>query len=662
MRRLVVLLCVAAAGLASAPVARAGFSDADYWAFADRQMTGLDDRWSVRLHEYVGEGGVAEVRENAALLMTHAIAAYTGHAGATRQDERARFLVDRLTTAPAWLGTAPAPAPTQSTCWSVDLDTPAREHMSLEPKVAEALAWAWRARAQLALSPEAVQRIVDTVVACASSPAWRYPRRLANQINWNAEMYASAATVSGSPELLVNDYRRQLGDFAAGLTRPLPGNKSPNLGAGYQFHYRPDHRDRASSNLDTPEYANIVIQALSYYDRALALGMPPLPAAQRRRLRAWALRLLAGSWTHAGYLNWDTSRGLRRWHSGQYWAFAQQGLQTIATTPRFWRDPDEGRWAKAIFDHGLMLYRRLADENHSVFAPQLLFGVEPRLRRDAFFRWRILASAVRAIGLGMGSAPSAEPPPLWAFDYDTGRLAISTPRYSTAIVPDDRGAFGYGGLEPARLFGPGQRVASGIGGRPPEAFGIAVYDAVGRSVLSSQRPRKGLGLRIVRSPAGRLAHPRAYPRAPYAGPFSVVEAVGSVRRRRVQVQSRHTFRRATIANRWTVGCRRVCPPYRVRAFFPTWDGPIVAILRNGHGVRLGIDAPRERVRLGHVDHVRLGGYRITRLSGPPDAMLFAVPVQAEATNPRPQPSLAVQLTERRGFRSVRLALVLEPAR
>jgi hypothetical protein len=662
MRRLAALLLVLLAGLTSPSVAHAGFTDADYWAFADRQMSGLDESWSVRRHEYVGKSGEAEIRENAALLMTHAIAAYTGHVGPTRQDGRAHFLIDKLTSAPAFLGTAPAPLPTQSTCWSVDLETSAREHMSLEPKVAEALAWAWRARGALQLSAGEAQRIVNTVTACAYSAAWRYPRRLTNQINWNAEMYASAATVSGLPELLVNDYGHQLADFAAGITRPMPGDKSANLGVGYQFHYRPDHRDSASSNLDTPEYANIVIQALSYYDRALALGMPPLPAERVRQLRSWMLRLLAGSWTHAGYLNWDTARGLRRWHSGQYWAFAQQGLQTIATSPRFWRDPNEGRWAKAMFDQGLVLYRRLADENHSVFAPQLMFGVEPRMKRDPLFRVRIMASAVRAIGLGMGSLPSADPPPLWAYDYDTGRLAITTPQYSTAIVPDDRDVLGYGGLEPARLFGPGQRVASGLGGRPPGAFGIVVYDRLGRAVLSSQRPRKKLGLRIVRSPAGNLTRPRAYPRQPYAGPFSVVEAVGRVRRARVGIESRHTFRHATIANRWAVSCRGMCPPDRVRAFFPTWGDSIVAVLRNGHHVRLGTDAPRARVPLAAVDHVRLGGYRVARLTGPPGAMLFAVPAASEPTNPRPQPTMVVQLTERRQFHAVRLAAVLEPGR
>ena len=651
MRRLAALACVLVAGLASAAPARAASTDADYWAFADRQMAGLDHRWRGDKLAYTDEHGVAEVRENAALLLTHAIAAYTGHTGPTRQDARARALVDRLTLAPAWLGTGPPPAPTQSTCWSVDLDQPVREHMSLEPKVADALTWAWRARAQLRLPAAAVQRIVAEVGACAASPAWRYPRRLANQINWSAEMYAAAATVTGDPTLLLDDYRRQLGDFAAGITRPMAGMKSPNLGPGYEFHYRPDHRDSASSNLDTPEYANITIQALSYYEQALRLGMAPLPDAQERRLRSWALRLLAGSWTHAGYLNWDTARGFRRWHSGQDWAFAQQGLQTIATTPRFWRTPEAGAWAKSMYDQGLVLYRRLADESGDEFAPRLMFGVDTRMKNSAFFRFRILAGAARAIALGMGSQPSIEPPPLWAYDYDTGRLAITTPRYSTAIVPDDRDVLGYGGIDLARLFGPGQRVASGTGGRPPGAFGIVVSGARGRVLLNSQRPRDGSRLRIVRSPAGNLARPRAYPRDPYAGPFALVEARGRARRSGVRVDTRHVFRRETIASRWDVRCRGACA--RVRAFFPTWSDEIVAVLRSGERMRVG----RLPLPVANVRHVLLGGYRLTRLTAPPGATLVTVPVRAEPTNPSPEPSLAVQVRDRQ---STRITALLEP--
>jgi hypothetical protein len=657
VRRLAVL--VGALVFLGAAPARAAFTDADYWAFADHLATGLEGRWSEPRGVYAGERGEAEVRENAAMLLTHAVAAYTGHAGPTRRDERARRIVDRLTTPPAWLGTTPAPTPTQSTCWSVDLDRPVREHMSLEPKVAEALAWAWRARAQLGLSAATTQRIVATVAECAASAAWRWPRRLLNQVNWNAEMYASAVTVTGVPTLLVDDYRRQLADFAAGIREPMAAMKSANLGAGYQFHYRPDHRDRAASNADTPEYANIAVHALSHYERALGLGMAPLSRAETRALRAWVTRLLAGSWTHAGYLNWDTSRGLKRWHSGQYWAYALQGLQTIAMAPRFWQDPREGAWAKSMFDQALVLYRRLADENGSPFAPRLMFGIDTRMKSLAFFRWRMLSTVARAIGAGLGALPAAEPPPLYAYDYDTGRLAITTPRYSTAIVPDDRGVFGYGGIDLARLFGPGQRVASGTGGHPPGAFGIVVSDRSGRTVLATQRPRHEQRLELLRSPRGRIARPRSYPRRPYAGPFAVVEARGKVARPRLRIASDYRFRRTTISGRWRIDCRRGCRAYRVRAHFPTW-GPIVVVLRDRSRVRLTTDAPRARVRLADVRYVDLGGYRIARLNGPPGATLFAVPVQAEPTNPTPAPSLAVQLGARRPFGRLSLAAAIEP--
>jgi hypothetical protein len=651
MRRIAALACVLVAGLASAASARAApYTDADYWAFADRMMSGLSQRWEPGFRAYADENGHTETRENAAMLLTHAVAAYTGHDGPTRQDARARALVDRMTTAPAWLGTAPAPAPTLSTCWTAELDRPLRGHMSLEPKVAEALAWAWRARAQLNLSADAVQRIVATVGSCAASPAWRYPRRLLNQINWNAEMYSAAATVTGQPDLLINDYRQQLADFAGGITRPMPGMLGPNLGAGYAFHYRPDHSSAASSNLDTPEYANITIEALAFYEQALRAGMAPLPDAQMRQLRSWMLRLQAGSWTHAGYLNWDTSRGLRRWHSGQYWAFAQQGLETMAVTPRFWQIPQQGAWAKSMFDNGLALYRRLADDTGTVFAPTLMFNVESSMQNVSIFRARMLASVARAIGFGMGSATAAEPPPLWAYDIDTGRLAITTPRYSTAVVPDDRGQFGYGGIELARLFGPGQHVASGTGGRPPGAFGVVVSNRRGRVLVTSQRPRAGLRLRVVRSPRGSLAHARAYPRRPYAGPFRQIEARGAAQHAGARVVASHVFRPASIVNAWRVRCRRKCA--RVRAYFPSWGSEIVAVLRSGERVQLG----EEPVPLAGIHHVVLRGYRV-RIRAPRGATLATVAVTGEPTNPTPGPSLVLSV---RGHSSTRLAATIVP--
>ena len=51
-----------------------------------------------------------------------------------------------------------------------------------------------------------------------------------------------------------------------------------------------------------------------------------------------------------------------------------------------------------------------------------------------------------------------EPPPLYAFDPDIGRLAVTTPKYNTAIVAVNQKAFPYGGLDLARLFDGEQEV------------------------------------------------------------------------------------------------------------------------------------------------------------------------------------------------------------
>src|SRR5918992_763630 len=95
------------------------------------------------------------------------------------------------------------------------------------------------------------------------------------------------------------------------------------------------------------------------------------------------------------------------------------------------------------------------------------------------------ANAVRAAAGGLGRMTGDRPPPFYAFDADIGRLAISTPRYGTAVVVVNRGAFPYGGIELARLYdGEGDPVG-GIGARPPAAFGVVVRDARGRHVLAS---------------------------------------------------------------------------------------------------------------------------------------------------------------------------------
>lgn len=448
--------------------------------------------------------------------------------------------------------------------------------------------------------------------------------------------------------------------------------QAPNLGRNYQFHYGPEEPDSAPVNIDSPEYANIVVYAIAHYDRALRAGMRPLPTASMRRMRAWVARLIAGSWTHAGYLNWDTGKGLGRLHSAQYWAFAQQGLLAISASPRFWPNRSYGYWSKAMLDRGLLLYRRLADDNGSVLAPGRMFGVHSGMESHDCFCARELSVIARAVGMGLGSRPAKDPPPLYAFDYDTGRLAVTTPRYSTAIVPDNRGAFSYGGIELARLFGPDQKPAAGIGGAPPGAFGIVVADAEGRTVLASQRIRRGAhaaSLRLTRAPRGEGAALRPYPRRPYGGPFRVLEARGSVRHRGVRILATHRFRRGSIETRWLVTCRHRCKSVTVRAFFPTWGrrASIDAVLHDGTRVRLaGARAePGRRLRLGEIATLTLGrghagGYRLVPLGGTADATLSALRAPRQRTNPRPGPSLAIRLNAGGRPRSPTLAVRIQP--
>ena len=47
---------------------------------------------------------------------------------------------------------------------------------------------------------------------------------------------------------------------------------------------------------------------------------------------------------------------------------------------------------------------------------------------------RITANAARAVAAGLGPKTGAAPPPMYSWDPATGRLAVTTPRYNTAIT------------------------------------------------------------------------------------------------------------------------------------------------------------------------------------------------------------------------------------
>ena len=550
---------------------------ADYLGVADEVARRLDRTWKDDERAYSAGGGGIDTIYNAALLTIHATAAERGYDGPSRNDERARLLAGRLLESPPYFDGATLPHPdkmfhTPGWVGNLDkLDSPMDK--AFDPKVAEGLFAAWRARAVLGLGAELEGRIATAVDAVARGPFFRYPYVRLNQINWNAELYAYAATLTGDPELLLDDYRMHVRRFVAGTRKPLQPGWARNLSPSYRFQYQVNYAG-SKKNLDSAEYANITLHFISWYEQALRAGMRPLPEADMRVLRAWAARVQFGYWMHNGMLSWDSGLGFGRWMKAKTWAYAQQGLLALAVSPRFWLHRRQGAWAKYVFDRALWQFAirceplapRHLPSTHLYDVGHAYQGVGSRRAYVA----RMGANAVRALTLGLADMDAEAPPSFYSFDADVGRLSVSTRRYSAAILADNYGAVPYGGIDLARFFDSAGVPVGGVGGRPPAAFGVVLRRPGGRRALATQGAPHDARLRLVRSPHGAVARTRKLPASPDAGPFSGLVAVGEVAGGGGAVSVRHRFTTDFIESAWTVsrGRRRL----KAEALFPSWGG------------------------------------------------------------------------------------------
>jgi len=657
------------------------FSRSDYWRFADWLQPYFDSVWVPDLRLYgSGNSSIGRIYHNSLLLTTHAIAALVGHDGESRNDERARILAQRLCESPPWSEqSAPAEPDPQfhDPGWVESLGTlNAAMDKSIDPKVAEALTYAWQARDVLDLPQETVDLIADRIHRCARGPFFRYPSVRLNQINWNCDLYALNATVTGDTELLLNDYRAQVTRFCDGIRRPLVRNGSPNLGPGYRFHYLPQAIPSHPYNLDSAEYANETCHFIIHYEQALRAGMVPISADHLALLRAWVEHIVYGYWTHGGYLNWDTGYGFKRWHAGRTWALAQQGLLAIATSPRFHNVAGLGPWAKYMFDRGLQLFERLsvAAPDERGIAPANLYDIDVDrlgLSIREMFAARMQANAARAIALGIDGLPSAEPPPLYSFDGDIGRLAVTTPTYNTAILAVNQHAVPYGGIELARLFDSKQRVVSNVGGRRLATFGVLVRDTSTAEVLFSQRGQDRLPasppLEILASPRGPVRFAKPYPRRPYGGPFETVIARGRSRSAAASVETVHRFKPAHVETHWKVQPKRRRKRLTVEVLFPSWGyrARLEAVLLNGSRVTLAQPgSPDGSVAMRDVAFFYIAGEDtgyVVVPRGPARGTAHVLRTKPQSSAPRPGPTLAIQLVHGARFRQVGFTARIAPA-
>jgi hypothetical protein len=658
---------------APAPARAAGWTEADYWRFADRMQERLDEYWRSRRGLYQPGDMASDTMVNANLLLVHSMAALRYHEGPARQDDRARVIAARMVQSPPFVDVLDRQfGQTHAPGWGGSMtSTIGMQHLVVDAEVAEALAAAWRARDLLGLTPEVAAAIAQRLHSVAVSAFWRYPAIRLNQINWPIAIYSAAAEATGDLSLLHRDLRAQVAWFVRGVRRPRRGTAG-NLGPGMRFHYLPDRPLEWSMNLDSAEYANIVASFARFWDAARARGTLPLRTADRQLLKRWMQRVVAGYWTHSGYMNWDTGFGFGRLHQAKKVGLAQQGLLAAAAGGELSPGGEWPAWAKHMLDSGFALYQRWLPENPPPhLPPALLFDLSARPTTPShavLAAGRVQANAVRAIAAGLGGRPSAEPPPLYAYDPDVGRLAVTTPRYSTAIVPVSQGAFPYGGIDIARLFDARQEVAGNIGGVPPAAFGLVVRDEREQLELATQRPRRRLPerppLRLLAAPSGVGAKASSPPDRPFAGPFRSLRAAGVERGRAVEATASYRFMPRWISARWSLEAKR----HRrrtVEAHFPSWSGDgeaqVTAVLDDGRSVPLALGSD---TALAGIDHFLIrsahAGYRVFPASAPRGALARLVQPERQSSAPRPGPTLTLVVANRARVKSLEFGARLVP--
>jgi hypothetical protein len=659
---------LAALALVALPSGARAATDADYWRYADGIQHRLDAQWDEQAGYYKMGGGGVEPMANSMLLLTHSVAAMKGHDGPSRNDHRARELALRLVDGVPFVN-KPGTGQTHAPGWVNSMSDPrGGQHLVFDAEVVDGLVYAYRAREALALPASTVDKIRDAIHRTARGAFWRYPTIRLNQVNWYALMYAADATVTGDTTLLRHDLRLQLARFFGGA-RASGASWIGNFGPGMRFHYLPHMALNNPRNLDSAEYANIVLTFVRFYDQARRAGMPALPSSSKALMHEWIERALSGYWTHSGYMNWDSGLGFDRWHQAKKLGLTQEALVGLASSDSLLPSSKWGAWAKTILDRSLDFYDRQGARAGGLPDP-VFFGltkVPQGVGSARLAAARIEANAARAIDAGLGARRASEPPPLYSYDPDIGRLAVTTPTYNTAIVAVNQRAFPYGGLDLARLFDGAQDVAANIGGRPPASFGVMVRDVAGKRVIASQVGRPQVSgitpLRLTKAPSGAGALASARVGRAFAGPFTDLRATGSVSSSALRLTVSHRFTRDWIQSSWTVTRRAGTARYTTDVLFPSWGGraaSVVAVLRDGTRVTVG----SRLVPLSSVAYLwirsQFSGYVVVPRSRPAGAGVHVMRPAPQSSDPKPGPTAAIQISRNARLNRADMSVRLMP--
>ncbi len=653
-----------------------GWTNDDYWAFADWALTVADDLWN----ESTGFYGT-DIRTSAAMLAAHSIAAQTGYTGGpTRNDARAKRMAEQLVNAPPFRN-APSSGSTGSTNphsnsqshtpgWtSSPTSSSQSQHVSIDPKVAEALSRAWLVRDTIGLSSQTASRIASRVQSTAQGVFFKYPNMRLNQVNWYLELYLWAAVTTDSPQKWMSPFRNQLTRWCTGATQKRDPWMINNLGPSWSFHRDPLSSVNDPQNIESNEYACIILDSLSYLPEAKQYGLK-LSSHEKKVLKAWSKRAISAYFTHSGYLNWDTGLYLDRWHLGRYWAWSLGGLFAVMLNDEQ-GDADDAKHAKWLFDRALATYTRWATLAGQAVPQTPTYPVKSTLTpnpQDMAARFVFLAT--RAVWRNIETLPNAAPGALYAYDPGIGRLAVTTPSYNCAIVAQSNGAFPYGGLDLCRFSDADQRVAASIGGNGAANFGVVVKHG-NDVVVSSSVARKKNGpppLTMTKGPRGKITNGSKYPSTPYAGGFSELEVTGVRKGGGVTVRSTNYFKPDHILGTWQVSRGDNDQELDVEVRFPSYGSGAKITAVTTSGSRIAMKQGGSAVALSKVAYFWLRsagnetGYVVVPLSFTKGAKTAVVKPGKQSSAPAPGLTLLLlPVTNNKTFDTCKLKVAMAVA-
>jgi hypothetical protein len=310
--------------------------------------------------------------------------------------------------------------------------------------------------------------------------------------------------------------------------------------------------------------------------------------------------------------------------------------------------PDQLNVARGLVRQAVMLYqRRAASDGTPILGPSSYGFYGSTLIGEHFDGLTGTARMVEMMTefqrAGLGAGPTETLPNGFSHDSQFGRLAVTTDRYSSAVVGAWQG-LATGGAEPSRIMDAQSRMLTQAGGGYNGTLGLAV-SLNGRLLVDTEPGVVGKGVSHIQVPradkntSGLLG----------SGITGTANATGSG----VAIHLSHRFTEKGITTKYTIVNRHSTPVDAVLRL-PTYGNP------NGSSIY--------KVRPTVADLKSLlvttadgGAFRASFRGLPAGATTKVVTVRGEQSNPTPGAELLISFKLKKGTTKLSRGIAVQPS-